>query len=614
VHCDGTLAEPLSEHAMKRAIVWLCWGEEFISEAIESARSAATIGVDRFLITDSDGAAYAQDRGEFTSITATKFIVRNNLEKSRLIDLLPEGYDTFLYLDTDTRVIGDLALAFDKAERHGIAIAPAPNYNLGEFFGFGSIMAQHGVEPADQMIYNAGVIFFSLTAAVRKVLERWRDLCANVGVKLDFSRDQPFLTLALEQLGFTPYVLSPLYNYRGLGEYAVGHVRIWHSHYPPPADLNAFDHAWPARRFKDGARIRADLDPAAAMPAPLMPEGMLRLMLPEFSSRRMPGTMQSIIAKALAAQSQRGSRTANNILMEEIGTDTSEARNESYFAEAFHYLLGLLHAHASEPESMAPRLSLSQTMPGANDDQLFSDHVNESRVLRAHQLQGIARGMPAILMACMPRSASTTLTHSLALAIGVPVLHLSAGRFPNYFLVPSWLDVFLQGGAITQDHFGPSDFNIGVLGGRGPRDLFVLVRDPRSAARSQVHFLSRSHGDTNEPLEVRIERECVVNFIPWLQGWLECARNPEVPFRVRWITYQEVCRDLAAVLRTICSVLQSSSPAMSAYATCQTIPEVAIHLESGDDHAWKAEVGEATRDRLWDACTPEIKSLLGLQW
>jgi hypothetical protein len=249
---------------MKHAIVWFCWGERFISEAIDSARSAAAIEADRVLITDAEGATYAKDNPAFTSIVETQLIHANNLEKSRLIDLLPGGYDTFLYLDTDAKIIGDVSLGFAKAEQHGIAMAPAPNYNLPEYFNFACLMRQLGVEPADQIMYNAGVIFFHLTAAVRQVLERWRDLCATVGAKNDFPRDQPFLTLALEQCGVTPYVLSPLYNYRGLGEYAVGNIRIWHSHFAPPPDLNDFENAWPARRFTDGMRLHAGEDRSQA--------------------------------------------------------------------------------------------------------------------------------------------------------------------------------------------------------------------------------------------------------------------------------------------------------------------------------------------------------------
>ena len=213
---------------MKKAIVWLCWGERFVREAAESARSTAAIEADRILIADAAGAAYARDNAAFTSVIAIELEHRNNLEKSRLIDLLPDGYDTFLFLDTDTKIVGDVSLGFEKAEQHGIAMAPAPNYNLPEFFDFARIMRELGVEPAGQMMYNSGVVFFRLTAAVRQALERWRDLCATVGAKHDFPRDQPFLTLALEQCGVTPYVLSPLYNYRGLGEYAVGNIRIRH--------------------------------------------------------------------------------------------------------------------------------------------------------------------------------------------------------------------------------------------------------------------------------------------------------------------------------------------------------------------------------------------------
>ena len=115
---------------MKRAIVWFCWGERFIAEAIDSARSAAAIEADRVLITDAEGATYANGNAAFTSIVQTQLIHANNLEKSRLIDLLPAGYDTFLYLDTDAKIVGDVSLGFAKAEQNGIAMAPAPNYNL----------------------------------------------------------------------------------------------------------------------------------------------------------------------------------------------------------------------------------------------------------------------------------------------------------------------------------------------------------------------------------------------------------------------------------------------------------------------------------------------------
>jgi hypothetical protein len=592
---------------MKKAIVWLCWGTRFIEEAAASARSTTAIEADRFLITDADGAAAAKDMTEFTSIVPIALLHGNNLEKSRLIDFLPAGYETFLFLDTDTRIVGDVSLGFAKAQRHGIAMAPAPNYNLAEFFGFGEIMAQLGIEPADQMIYNSGVIFFQLTPAVRRVLERWRDLAEEVGAKLEFVRDQPFLTLAMEQLDFVPYPLSPLYNYRSLGEYAVGNIRLWHSHFAPPADVNVFADAWPARRFRDGRQPPSDADEP-----PRLPQGMLSLKLPLFTPRQTGKMARSIAARALELQRKRGSRHANNFLMDHIGTHGSLNYNESYFAEALHYHLGLLHAHARDPEQMANHMRLSRSMPTGEDDALFSDQVNVAHMLRRRQAAAVEHGLPPILIACMPRSASATLTHTLARALDCPVMHLSAGRFPDYYLVPSWLDMFLEGGAITQDHFAANEFNLGVLRHRDPRNIFVLARDPRAAARSQVHYLDRDEVRAGRALSKRIEHECTANFIPWLQAWIDCAGNADLPYRIHWLTYSEACASPAGVLRKISRILSDDHPAMRPYRDCQSLQEVRVHFETGSDFAWRAEVDDKTRRRLWAACTPEIKSLLGL--
>jgi hypothetical protein len=594
---------------MRRAIIWFCWGTRFVEEAAASARSTANIDADRFLVTDAEGAAAAKDAPEFTSIISIELLHRNNLEKSRLVDFLPAGYETFLFLDTDTRITGDVSLGFAKAQRHGIAMAPAPNYNLGEFFGFGEIMAEIGITPADQIMYNSGVIFFQLTPTVRGVLERWRDLCKEIGAERGFVRDQPFLTLAMDQLDFVPYTLSPLYNYRSLGEYAVGNIRLWHSHFTSPSDMNVFTHAWPARRFSDGRRLSSDVDTP-----PRPPQSMLRLALPQLMRQHKPVEARAIAAEALAIGSKQGGRSANDFLFSRIGLESSLDNNEAYFTEALHYHVGLLHAHAQDPDDMARHLNSSRTMPTGDDELIYSDHVNLSHALRQRQLAAITRQLPSLLIACMPRSASATLTYTLARALDIPVMHVSAGNFPQYALAPSWLDMFLEGGAITQDHFGASDFNIGILRKRNVRDIFVLARDPRAAARSQVHFHARDGRNGGESLTSRIEHECLNHFIPWLNGWLACARRGDLPFRIHWVTYHEVRSSPAAVLRRMSRMLVDAHPALAAYTDCRRLEPVNIHFVTGDDHAWETEVDYQARERLWAACTPEVKSLLDLKW
>jgi hypothetical protein len=46
--------------------------------------------------------------------------------------------------------------------------------------------------------------------------------------------DQPYISLAMEMMGFNPYTLSPSFNCRGFGELISGSVRIWHSYNPVP--------------------------------------------------------------------------------------------------------------------------------------------------------------------------------------------------------------------------------------------------------------------------------------------------------------------------------------------------------------------------------------------
>jgi hypothetical protein len=39
-----------------------------------------------------------------------------------------------------------------------------------------------------------------------------------------------------------------------------------------------------------------------------------------------------------------------------------------------------------------------------------------------------------------------------------------------------------------------------------------------------------------------------------------------------------------------------------------------MHFVDGHDDAWRREVGSSTRDRLWQACTAEMKAMLDLRW
>lgn len=232
---------------MKLAILFLCWGEKYRLEVTRCLRESRLPNADIFVITDDPPQQWF---GIGATIISAEFEGSHNVRKAELISWVPEGYDAYLFLDTDTIVLGDISLGFEAARRHGIAAAPAVHDALDNFFGFETILGAEGVACRGQLLYNSGVIFFHLNEASRGVLHRWKALARRYGQV--YKRDQPFLTLAMDQLYFAPYALSRLYNYRAMGEYITGGVRIWHSRAPVPTGLNEPHSGWPPRRVWQG--------------------------------------------------------------------------------------------------------------------------------------------------------------------------------------------------------------------------------------------------------------------------------------------------------------------------------------------------------------------------
>ena len=235
-------------------VVWVAWGDRYVRDAARSRASITDRSIRTCLITDRASKAAAP--AVFDHVIEADFKLTSYLRKCELYRLLPDGYETYLFLDVDTTVIGDISLGFDKAKRYGIAMAQAPRYTLERFQGFDEIMRAAGVTPRGQLQFNSGVIFFHKTPAVEAVLLKWESLAHELGtgsydaLAKRFG-DQPYLTLAMELLEFNPYSLSTSFNHRAKGELIDGEIRIWHSYKPLPPDLNAHPEI-PYRYIHDG--------------------------------------------------------------------------------------------------------------------------------------------------------------------------------------------------------------------------------------------------------------------------------------------------------------------------------------------------------------------------
>jgi hypothetical protein len=243
------------------AIVFLAWGEPFLQEVHLCLKQSEKFisGLDTILITDRDSST-GELEGLMSQVIRVDFKQTGLLRKTELHEYLPDTYAGFLLLDSDTIVIGDLSLGFRKAEIHGIAVAPAPHYSLDAFWGFDRILQLEKIPLEGQLQYNTGVIFFKNTPEVKRVFQQWGTVAQ--AHQNDFENDQPFFTLAMEQLQFNPYTLSISYNYRGFGDAISGDVRIWHSHGRLPEKINTYETAWPPRRAWPD-KVTQDAPPAA---------------------------------------------------------------------------------------------------------------------------------------------------------------------------------------------------------------------------------------------------------------------------------------------------------------------------------------------------------------
>lgn len=237
----------------KRAIVFFAWGADWIDRVAACIRESRLPDYPISVVTDT--ATDTNGLPKDVEVIRLVFQLSGKARKAEFFGRLPEELETALFLDADSRILDEISLGFEKAEKHGIAVAPAPHYSLADFRDFRQIMIAEGVTPQGQMVYNTGVIFatphrpdvravFDLTL---KLAQQYRDKVWN---------EQPYLTLAMELLNFNPYTLSPSFNHRAFGELISGSIRIWHSYEPVPLNAASLEKGY-LHRYEKGRLVKA---------------------------------------------------------------------------------------------------------------------------------------------------------------------------------------------------------------------------------------------------------------------------------------------------------------------------------------------------------------------
>jgi hypothetical protein len=246
----NSVDRPSTRHTgpRKRAILYLTWGDNQADKVGASVRESRLPPCDVFWITD---VLPENPLPNVRVIQASFSLSRGCLPKAELHRFVPSGYDSYLYLDSDTRVLADIDLGFELAEKTGLAMAQATIYSLDDYANAAQIMDAEGIPMKGQLLHNAGVIFFSLTPQVSTVLKDWEELALRYQARC--GSDQLLLALAMERQSLHPSTLPITFNYRAFGELISGKVRIFHSRRPVPKDINR--HA-EFRRYVKKGRVR----------------------------------------------------------------------------------------------------------------------------------------------------------------------------------------------------------------------------------------------------------------------------------------------------------------------------------------------------------------------
>jgi hypothetical protein len=313
-------------------------------------------------------------------------------------------------------------------------------------------------------------------------------------------------------------------------------------------------------------------------------------------------SVRRIIAEILDVQRLRGNRAANQAVIDKIGLDVMQERDEDYCREAIDYHLGILYAYIRDPEQAAYHFDRSGTYPSSGGFRPFPDHQSDSFELHRRQDLARERGIPSLLIAAMARSGSASLVQTLATALDVPVMRISSHRQ----IVPRWLNCFSSGGAILHDHFGALPYNLKTLRESGVRQIFVRVRDPRAAAASAVGLSNRKFGGPDDiDYESQMIQTCAQFLIPWIAGWMAAQAD----FEIHWLV--DPPSATAKMAREVIVALAPQYPALAQYLGAD-IAQVTANLVTGDEDAWRKQISPRGQNRLWDAMPVAMRELLGL--
>jgi hypothetical protein len=205
-----------------RGVVYVAVGEKYIRSTILSARSVRKhnpgLPVHLFANWQECGFDFSRSPEPFTSVAS----IDTPHYRSKVDYTVNTPFDRTLYLDTDTRVLGDILPLFDLLDRFDVALAHAPNRIT-------RLKNWQVAVPVSFPQFNTGVFLYRRSERVWKFLHAWIEAFRQAG----FYSDQITFRETIWLSDLRVATLPPEYNlrhlkYMFLWDKREAHTRILH--------------------------------------------------------------------------------------------------------------------------------------------------------------------------------------------------------------------------------------------------------------------------------------------------------------------------------------------------------------------------------------------------
>lgn len=261
--------------------------------------------------------------------------------------------------------------------------------------------------------------------------------------------------------------------------------------------------------------------------------------------------VEEIIRNVSALKEKYGYREVCNYLLNKMPLKCYMANPDDYYERIAKYNLAMLLAGKGDFDG-ASEIYQDLGLRSAGDlpALTFFDHCRKAKALREQQLDAIAREIPAIYLVAQPKSASASLSNSIAKILDIPILRVFGDGVIEY-----WLESFLEGGATTHEHTVANDYNLMTLESAGVTQLFVQIRDPRDSAMSILKMYKAQKSATTEFPSYEKYKEYFAQHLSFINDWASYYESENRQIEIHWVKFDELKKDM---FNTIKGILQRS--------------------------------------------------------